>query len=245
MGSEVAHQRSLESLSGTLPIGHIRLLYLHRRRTDGMLSCDLTCVPFDGNDCRGTPAYHALSYRWGGANADDPWILLDGYKHRIRRNLYSFLRYARKLKHRVFWIDALCINQQSMFERNHQVQYMDQIYKRANRVIIWLCDRRFPCSLLAQMAENQEFEAKDIGDAIRFDSHENVHDFARGTLIEQIRNVICRDAYRNDKRGIGFIKELLINQYWSRMWVIQEVRHAPPEALYIMLGDQLMSWRAF
>ena len=37
-----------------------------------------------------------------------------------------------------FWIDAVCINQNDIVERNHQVAQMSMIYARAWRVLVWL-----------------------------------------------------------------------------------------------------------
>jgi hypothetical protein len=39
---------------------------------------------------------------------------------------------------RYFWVDALCINQTDIQERNHQVSLMRQIYFQARTVCIWL-----------------------------------------------------------------------------------------------------------
>lgn len=36
------------------------------------------------------------------------------------------------------WIDALCINQEDVLERSHQVSIMDKIYERAGYVLVWL-----------------------------------------------------------------------------------------------------------
>jgi hypothetical protein len=57
----------------------------------------------------------------------------------IRENLWSALvnlRHARE--ERVLWIDAICINQADVEERNRQVQLMAYIYSRATTVIVWL-----------------------------------------------------------------------------------------------------------
>jgi hypothetical protein len=37
-----------------------------------------------------------------------------------------------------FWIDALCIDQTNIAERNHQVQMMGQIYSSSAFVLVWL-----------------------------------------------------------------------------------------------------------
>src|SRR5690348_10050106 len=50
-----------------------------------------------------------------------------------------------------FWIDALCINQSSVTERNHQVQQMWRIYEN-RRVCAWLgSDERFADILALRM----------------------------------------------------------------------------------------------
>ena len=48
----------------------------------------------------------------------------------ITRNLYRALKQLRcNNQSRVFWIDAICVNQQDMDERGHQVQRMADIYR--------------------------------------------------------------------------------------------------------------------
>lgn len=39
---------------------------------------------------------------------------------------------------RLFWIDAVCINQKDREEKSAQLPLMTAIYKRASRVIVWL-----------------------------------------------------------------------------------------------------------
>jgi len=46
------------------------------------------------------------------------------------------LKYANPA--RTFWIDALCIDQDSIHEKNHQVAQMGSIYAKSIEVISWL-----------------------------------------------------------------------------------------------------------
>lgn len=39
---------------------------------------------------------------------------------------------------RIIWIDAICINQDDIKKRNHQVRIMKKIYSKATEVIVWL-----------------------------------------------------------------------------------------------------------
>lgn len=43
---------------------------------------------------------------------------------------------------RMFWIDALCINQQDIEERIQQIQIMGKIHSSADQVLIWLGPER-------------------------------------------------------------------------------------------------------
>jgi hypothetical protein len=82
--------------------------------------------------------YTALSYTWGQAIADHT-IELNGTPFLIRRNLWNFLLQARISRCEGYlWIDALCIDQARVGERNHQVGLMGNIYSNAEKVIVWL-----------------------------------------------------------------------------------------------------------
>lgn len=93
-----------------------------------------------------SPRYEALSYTWGDYWKDPmtAYITSDSglwntAKVDIGQNLASALRHLRyKDKPRTLWVDALCINQQDLIERNHQVKQMGNIYRLAYRVIAWV-----------------------------------------------------------------------------------------------------------
>ncbi|KAK8074426.1 heterokaryon incompatibility protein [Apiospora hydei] len=86
--------------------------------------------------------YEALSYTWGSPPTGDepaPTCLINEKTVPIRRNLYDALRHLRWRDYeRVLWIDALCIDQSNVGERNHQVGRMRDIYSNAETVRVWL-----------------------------------------------------------------------------------------------------------
>lgn len=92
------------------------------------------------------PRYEALSYTWGDADVSEFGQVEDGQSSGetsatlgLRPNLASALRYLRYSDEtRVLWIDAICINQEDIEERNEQVKRMTNIYTLAQRVIAWL-----------------------------------------------------------------------------------------------------------
>jgi hypothetical protein len=92
------------------------------------------------------PKYEALSYTWGSelpsTEADVSSGVTPGcgfIPMTLGGNLASALKHLRyKDNSRVLWVDAICINQTDIEERNHQVKRMGGIYSLARRVIVWL-----------------------------------------------------------------------------------------------------------
>lgn len=90
------------------------------------------------NDEKSRSSYEALSYVWGSPTFDRP-IQCDGKTLLITVNLEAGLRRLRKGRaSRLVWVDAICINQNSVQERNHQVELMGKVYAQSSRVIVWL-----------------------------------------------------------------------------------------------------------
>ncbi|RWA10602.1 hypothetical protein EKO27_g4502 [Xylaria grammica] len=93
------------------------------------------------------PPYAAVSYTWGEGDEIET-LQLNRRQIRVRRNLWSCLHYlglyARDGMVKYLWVDAICIDQSNVAERNAQVRVMDEIYKNARYVSIWLgLDPRF------------------------------------------------------------------------------------------------------
>lgn len=114
---------------------HIRLVcILPSDCPNSPLECTLVHSPLDA-----TPPYEALSYAWGSGTVPGRPIMLDGLGLNITAELEEALRRLRPLdSSRTMWIDAICINQADLAERNAQVVLMSDIYRRADRVIAWL-----------------------------------------------------------------------------------------------------------
>jgi hypothetical protein len=89
-------------------------------------------------------AYSCLSYRWGEQSRRHT-VLVNGKEFFVGENLHSFLEEAHtwtqgssNCDDGVLWIDSICINQDSVEERGHQVQLMGRIYTNAKEVFVWL-----------------------------------------------------------------------------------------------------------
>lgn len=125
----------------------LRLLRLNPWREDDEISWSLihttlaNCVP-----------YEALSYAWGSSsltetlNLDEGGIASDDIHMAITKNLKEALVALRLTEGpRHLWVDAVCIDQANVKERNHQVAQMGTIYANASRVVVWLGMQREYC----------------------------------------------------------------------------------------------------
>ena len=128
--------------------GEIRLIKILPGNWNTPLQCELEHVAA-GDQVK----YVALSYAWGGSN-DHEWMKLNGRDHRIKTSLAAALRRLRDYLSRVnkgadtmirvdtqsfrVWADALCLNQNDIDEKQHQVPRMGTIFSRAEDVYIWL-----------------------------------------------------------------------------------------------------------
>ena len=103
---------------------------LHR---DPLLRCKLVEVSLDKN-----PKYKALSYVWGSPQSGC-YIECHGSELQITANAEAALRRLRyRCCPRTLWIDAICINQTSIPEKNAQLHLMADVYRKARRVLVWL-----------------------------------------------------------------------------------------------------------
>ena len=118
----------------------IRLIELSRSIEPDSLACKFLYKSLDDK-----PEYNALSYYWGAPSVLGA-IRLDGEVVYIRQNLRRFLEsLTARLSTTIIWLDALCINQEDVEERNWQVSLMQDIYESAQNVYAWLGEGDADC----------------------------------------------------------------------------------------------------
>jgi hypothetical protein len=140
------------------------------------------------------PCYSALSYRWGSDSTLQE-ISLSGKRFQVRQNLWHFLNQlylGRDCSY--YWIDALCINQNDLIERNNYVFQVGEVYRNAQRVLIWLGHYQTLESCFAEMVESR-----------------------KSTYLSEED-----DATRSIARS-NLCSTVLKMQYWSRAWIVQEI----------------------
>ncbi|CAI6335624.1 unnamed protein product [Periconia digitata] len=88
------------------------------------------------------PSYEATSYAWANQEADaslSQSVYCRGRYIPVTKNCEAALRcLRRKGRKRYLWVDAISIDQGNIAERNHQVAFMSEIYRRASQVLIYL-----------------------------------------------------------------------------------------------------------
>lgn len=111
----------------------IRVLTLEPGSSEEDISCRLSTVSLSSR-----PQIETLSYCWGSQDLAQP-LLLNGQAFSVTENLYSALFHLRLQNRPLYlWVDALCINQEDVFERSSQVEMMREIFKSCTCVYVWL-----------------------------------------------------------------------------------------------------------
>lgn len=103
----------------------------------------VTLETYELDDC---PEYEAISYTWAGEGGDPTprkAIYVGPYWDVLiqTENCSSMLRDVRPCGNHPFrrlWVDAICINQNDILERDGQVSRMGDIYSNCMRVVVYL-----------------------------------------------------------------------------------------------------------
>jgi hypothetical protein len=118
----------------------IRVLILFPGREPDPICCELSHTYISNRQQEPQPErcqpYEALSYIWEDQSQTLD-ILVSGKHLEVTLNLESALRHLRQTnKPRFLWVDAVCINQKNIEERNAQVLRMNLIYEQARQVVV-------------------------------------------------------------------------------------------------------------
>jgi hypothetical protein len=173
------------------------------------------------------PKFQALSYMWGDEHAKES-IILDGCEFAVRKNLRDALGHLRKrARDTLLWIDALCINQRDMEERNTQLRMMSQIYFRASTVVIWLGKKYLKYQEQLSELKSCQPSAPLSADLDLVSEHNTKQEASR--LV--------------DHQEREMVQELILDGYWNRLWIIQEIGQARKKQ--VCFGDLDMAWENF
>ncbi|KAI6084106.1 heterokaryon incompatibility protein-domain-containing protein [Hypoxylon rubiginosum] len=114
----------------------IRLLHLDWNGDDDeIVTCRMTTASLEEG-----PSYAALSYVWGTQPPTEE-ILVNEKEVLITKSLLRALWHLRRnelFREIPLWADAICIDQNNLAERGHQVKLMASVFSGAFYVIAWL-----------------------------------------------------------------------------------------------------------
>lgn len=188
----------------------------------GLPGSDIHChiIDYAIRDDQVSGLFEALSYVWGEPTEKCRIHVSDAVRRGngvetapyldITVNLHAALQQLRDtVLPRLMWIDALCIKQDDLAERAHQVQFMAKLYSHASRVIVWLGAEGNGSAELSGTI-------KDVTDTIS-----RLPSTSRRESSELI------SPYKNKQNVLQPQLVALFNRPWfRRVWVLQEVAAA-------------------
>ncbi|GKZ26827.1 hypothetical protein AbraIFM66951_005024 [Aspergillus brasiliensis] len=208
----------------------IRLLSIHPSITkSGPVHCSLHTVSLNDN-----PKFEALSYVWG-TNDTTERIFLDGNEFYVTPNVGKALYQLRcRLWRRDIWVDAICINQRDVDEKNTQVPLMATLYTTADRVVAMLGDATPEIELVATWTERYVDRKFTIG-ALYWWWLDIASKFSIKAKMNRLSAV---------SRALLGVCDLSTRPYWFRMWTYQEYLLPKREPLIVCGNVKLQMSKA-
>ncbi|KAI1404341.1 HET-domain-containing protein [Hypoxylon fuscum] len=194
----------------------IRVLALLPGKSRDPIKCALHTVSLDD-----VPDFEALSYVWGDAT-EKKSITVDGEEFSATTNLEAALRAFRQpSKRRMLWVDAICINQDDVQEKNIQVPQMGRLYSTAKTVLVWLGPSSPNIEHFISWAQTYVVKSYTTTSAywLKLDAKAAFSDSAK------------REKDWAILRALEGYFDTLALPYWNRMWTFQEYRLPQDEPL--------------
>ena len=212
-----------------------RLLRLFKGTGWDDIECELFQAWLQGDS---TIPYEALSYTWGSTEMTEH-IKIEGRTLGVTKNLYLALGYLRSQDtDRIFWVDAVCIDQGNNKERGHQVQQMGNIYSQASRVIFWLGPATYEIKVL--MDSLKQLEEESTKHAYRDWKLADMRWMDLWLEVQLILKDLYSDIVTQQRAGM----EMLLERSWfRRVWILQEVANA--NIAVVCTGTRSVSARIF
>ena len=139
---------------------------------------------------------------------------------------------------RLLWIDAICIDQHNIKDRNHQVARMRDIYAHALRVLIWLgmsdaeideaIDAFSHQGLASRLSRESFVELSHRSPETLINNVEKRYEIGGNDNVAQpgFEDALPMKKTLAEESTVSFtsrgLKNILRKPWWSRVWVVQE-----------------------
>ena len=194
---------------------HIRLVDL--RCTEDQIQTRYSTASLDD-----APKFYALSYTWGIPTQRDLELRMQAPSIPVTENLTGAMYFLGTIVPGIYWIDALCINQQDDVEKSSQVALMREIYAAAEIVMVFLGmkseESTMACNLIGKLCELFQNDTIDL----------------EGAGPQRSPSIARKYPFEDEKlQELGLplteavdwvaLADLLSKAYFERMWVLQEL----------------------
>ena len=212
----------------------IRLLIVKPGKVEDLIESDLLQV-----NLHDLPKYEALSYRWGDQTQTQT-IKCHGCNMKITSSLHTTLVSLRHTDApRVLWIDAVCIDQTNLEEKQQQVLLMDSIFLHSHRVLIWLGtesneDRRAIVLVERLYPILSEIEAQHMYGTKRYGS---------ATRDSEMRSALSEGT--SSAEDLRHLFRLLDRPWFHRIWTVTEFAKASDPVIIYHNQEIPAQWLTF
>jgi len=237
----------------------IRLVLLHPRQPSRPEEIRLTIfkTPLSA-DRRLWPDFMALSYVWGDASKRRELLVVEAEdalcppnpattkRLSVTANLAEALQYFPwPDKHKIIWIDAICINQEDLVERAEQIKFMPRIYSSAGTVIAWLGapthDNNLAMTLLHRISESVHVD-RESHEIYRKESEWTTE---KGPMFFYYQLFLDPNFPLPWDGPESQALESLFNRPWfERLWIRQEICLGGKRGV-LLCGNSSIEWSAF
>ncbi|KAK3322779.1 heterokaryon incompatibility protein-domain-containing protein [Apodospora peruviana] len=204
----------------------IRLLEIQPQgQRVGNIRCNIVTQSLEAN-----PHFEAISHRW---NPQGPTRIQIGDNQRVTvsASVYRILRNLQPPpghKARRIWIDSICIDQINDLEKIWQIDLMTDIYRGADRVVGWMGESPSSRGALSYAVRMLDVSRRAGPGTDLFREH----------FIDWYANGEYHPRWHS-------VRSLLSQDWFSRVWIVQEVALAKELVLRHGYDDEELRWDVF
>jgi len=139
----------------------------------------------------------------------------------------------------LLWIDAICIDQSNVNERNHQVSMMGEIFSAAHFVVSWIGpgNKTSGKAVKTLRQHGDSMRAEELGFVEEWKSRAIRKKEKKHQKHQLSKKKKLSKLSKKDERMF----EVLSRDYWQRLWVVQEFLLS--RYVFVFYGTESVNWR--